>query len=342
MYFKGILSVDPKELTKIKIEKPSGNFKKIFHTITGGKIGDKKEIETFKAIALVQSIYSALSSIGINNIIRINHDDLEIFYDNKGEKDDFELAMTFYSIEIDDSMSTYFNQLWLVLEHDDKNFKYLIEISINRTHEVGEYPIEIIVSGLLKETKVGISSKTELKKKLNTVFKSQDDYNNYISSKQIEFNTFLSTISFELGKQMKLEEIKQIVKTRMLIQRGTDENPALKKKPKFGDVPYHYYGFEDYIFSSILWSDLIFELGFNIASFELIDELGSRLFDIDDKGVDAISGSIFDNSVDLNLATASLSSDSIVENIDMSDSLSTVAEEGCSWFDLILDNIDFS
>lgn len=342
MYYRGTLTIDPKELTKIQIEKPSGAFKSMCYKLTGGKIGDKKEIETFTAICMVEQIYSALSSIGISNMIRLNHDDLDIYHDKKGRKDDFQLAVDTYSIEIDHSMSSYFNKLWLVLEHEDDTFKYLIEASINRNHKVNDYPIEILVSGLLKQSAQKVNSKEDLKNKFSTTFQSQDEYNQFVSTKQIEFVDFLNTINFELSKSIGVDDIKQSVKTRMLIQRDKDKESKTKQEPKYGDAPYSYYGFGDFLFASILWSDLCFDYGLNIANTELIDGAGDLLADVGDTGIDAIDGSIFDSSVDLDSALNSLETGDMLSDTDFSGFGESLVDSGAdgSWFDSIGDSID--
>ena len=79
----------------------------------------------------------------------MTHDDIDIYHDKKGEKNDIDFAMDKYQIEIDDSMSTYFSKLSMVLEHEDDTFKYLIEINVSRSHRKYEYPIEMVISGLL-------------------------------------------------------------------------------------------------------------------------------------------------------------------------------------------------
>ena len=47
MYFKGKLTVDPSQLTKIESIRPESSFKKLLYNLTGGQIADKEEIETF-------------------------------------------------------------------------------------------------------------------------------------------------------------------------------------------------------------------------------------------------------------------------------------------------------
>ena len=63
-----------------------------------------------------------------------------------------------------------------------KRYKYLIEIGIHKSHKENEYPIEVVVSGLLKEfsPKPG-ETKEDIKAKMETHFKDQEAYNLFIT-----------------------------------------------------------------------------------------------------------------------------------------------------------------
>lgn len=349
MYFKGTLTVDPSKLTKIEVVKPEGSFKQLFYNITGGKIGDKREVETFKALSLIQQIYATFASMGINNIIRLNHDDIEIYFDNEGKKDDFKHAADKYSIEIDDSMSSFFDTLWLVLEHEDNTFKYLIEISINRNHKVSEYPIEIIVSGLLKNIegdKVG--TKEDLKQKVGNVFNSQEEYDKFIEARNIAFNDFLSKLAFELKKQIRVDDVQYSSKQRLMIPRDKKAKASQvqdQERPVYGDAPYGYFGFGDFLLTSMLWSELCFDSGMHIANTELIDETGSHLTDVGAEGMDAVEGSVFDENVDVDESLGDMDSPDIPDADGgdmMGDATSSVADsDGGGFFDSIMGDMDF-
>ena len=41
MYFRGRLSIDPTQLTKIEKVAPNSGFKRLLQTITGGQVADK-------------------------------------------------------------------------------------------------------------------------------------------------------------------------------------------------------------------------------------------------------------------------------------------------------------
>jgi hypothetical protein len=299
MYYRGTLTVDPKEMTKIQVVKPEGNFKKILFKMTGGKVGDKREVETFKAISILQQIYTAVSSVGVNNIVRINHDDIDIYYDYEGKEDDLNHAISEYCIEIDDAMSEFFKKLWLVLEHEDRDFKYLIEISVNRSHEVNKYPIEVLVSGLLKNASISSSgTKEELKTQMGAAFNSQDEYDTFVKNKQIDFTNFMSSLSFELERQIHTDDIKQEVKPRMLVEKDKEKARVKKGKPAYGTTPYDYPGFDNYYWGSLYWTDLVASAGFHLAMFSMIDSFGHEMYDVGAGGID-MNESIFDEGADL-------------------------------------------
>jgi hypothetical protein len=349
MYFRGKLTVDPSQLTKIQITKPEGSFRKVFYHLTGGNVGDKNEVETFKALSLIQKLYSAFSNIGVDNIIRLNHNDIEIYYDDKGQKKDFQMAVDKYSIEIDDSMSSYFNTLWMVLEHEDQLFKYLIEISVNRSHQINDYPIEIIVSGLLKTFDgKNYENQTELKQKMSQIFQSQQEYDQFINSKKQFFDGFLNSIAFELKKHMRIDDIKMISKTRIVIQRDKQKTIKEPARPEYGGVPYGYFGFGDLLMFSILWSSLSFDHQIHVSNTEMISETGNVIGDIGETGMDAVEGSVFDSSVEAvetgNAGEISLTEDFVdVQDISpregMVDTINP--EESGGWFDSLFEGFDF-
>ena len=150
------LTIDPSEVTKIVKVKPTKVFGKILYRMTLGVISAKEEQETFGALSILQSINRALMNCGVNNIIRLAHDDKDFYLDLEGKKDDLKLAMDKYAENMDQPMDCFYKNLLLICEHEDNEFKYLIEISINKNHSVGDYPIEISISGAMKQFKVNL------------------------------------------------------------------------------------------------------------------------------------------------------------------------------------------
>ena len=78
MYLSGKLNINPAQLTEIEKIKPHKAFKKILYFITGGSIADKRELETFTAISILQQLNMVFRSMGITNIVRISQDDIDL------------------------------------------------------------------------------------------------------------------------------------------------------------------------------------------------------------------------------------------------------------------------
>jgi hypothetical protein len=230
MYFKGVISVDPSQITKIKKVQPKRAFRRMLYSLTLGKISDKEEHETFTAVSILQQIYLALKEMKIDNIIRLRHNDLDFYHDNEGKKNDLQEAMDSYELEIDEAMSEVFKQLSILLEHEDNYFKYLIEIDINRTHKVGEYPIVLKVSGLIKDfkssSKNGVEGHEEgVRSKLEGVMGSQDSFNSYITVKEGIFNLFLENLNLAIKKSIHIDD--SIVKLSKKVLVNKDEKATL-------------------------------------------------------------------------------------------------------------------
>ncbi len=337
MYFKGTLSIDPSQATTIEKVSPDSGVKKLLFSITGGQIADKHEVETFKALNILQQIHGSLNAIGVNNMIRLTHDDIDIYYDKTGKKNDFNFAMDKYEIEIDDSMSIHFKTLWMVLEYEDDTFKYLFEISIKRNHKQNEYPIEMAVSGLLKEFSLQPGqTKEDLKAKMKVNFNSQDEYNSFITTKKLAFEQFLESIRFETMKHIRVDDIKIDIHARMVIQKDKKQTPQQTVEPTYGGMPYGYFGFTDLLLYSWLWSEMSYDNNIHLNDIDLVADDGAFISGIGAEGVDAADTSILDYNEDF---------DTRIEDIDVGDlgGMEEMVgdESSTSWLDDVFDGEGF-
>jgi len=345
MYFKGKLSIDPSRMSRIVKVSPKGGFKKLLFSITGGQIADKQEVETFKALNILEQIHGSLKANGINNIIRLTHDDIDIYHDKNGLENDFDFAMDKYQIEIDESMSTHFKTLWMVLEHEDDTFKYLIEISINRTHKEGEFPIELTVSGLLKEFSLQPGqNKEDVKAKMKANFSSQEKYNSFITTKKLAFEQFLESIRFETMKHIRIDDIKMDIHSRMVIQKDKNKTPQQTEDPVYGGMPYGYFGFGDLLLYSWMWSELSFDNNIHLSDMELVGDDGAFISSIGEEGVDAADASILDYNEDFDDRMEDLDSGDMdmggIESVEGTEGM-VDDESSKSWLDGIFDDDDF-
>lgn len=269
MYLENLITIDPSQLTSIEKVKPTKAFKKLLFSLTNGVISDKEERETFNAIAILQQINVTLRNLGINNIIKMAHDDIIFYLDKEVKVDDLKFALNKYEIEINNAMSINFNTLELVLENLDEKFKYIIEIVINKNHEVGEYPIEIKTKDLFKDFK-----EKKNNYKVKDLLKNQTSYDTFKSEKIVQLEEFTNSIRFELKKQIKIDDTKSVTKSKQIVLK---KKASSNRKTKSNSIFANYYGFEDYIYYNFIWSEIIHEQPLELNDIYFENENGEDL-----------------------------------------------------------------
>jgi hypothetical protein len=338
MYFKGQLSIDPSQLTHIQKVEPTGGFKKILFNLTGGSIAEKKEVETFKALNIIQQLYDAFKNQHIDNIIKLSHDDIDIYVDNEGKENDFDEAISLYSLEINDAMSTHFDKLWMVLEHKDATFKYLYEIHINRSHKVGAYPIEIKVIAMLSEfDPKNYPSEAALKEKVQSLFKNQAEYNAFVTNKKMVFDSVLNNLRFELRKHIRIDDIKSESKSTVVLsekkKKAKTKETSTEREPAHEGTPFAYGGFAEFMLFSFIWSELLFDNHFEVSNLDLVSDSGDIIGEIGSEGMLAEAGSVFDYNTNLDARMEDFGG---LEDVG----LDGVMDDSGSWFDGITEGFE--
>jgi hypothetical protein len=328
MYFSARLSIDPSQLTKIERIEPDQIFGKLLHFLTSGATSKKVEHETFTAVSILQQLNRLFWEMDINNIIRLSHDDIDIYYDKEGKKDDLKDALDTYELTINDAMSHHYQTIHLVLEHEDKNFVYLIEIDINRTHAVGAYPIEIKVNALMKEFRMNEGENEEsVRAKMKTRFADQSVLDQFVQEQHLSFETFMNDLGLRVRKHMKIDDVKIKIDKRIVMPKSKDRRPVSngrRKNPtrEYDPVFDGYYGFTDILLYSFLWSELLHDHHMHVSDVTMIGEDADVLGSIGTEGVDTGDADLFNADMDFDSAGEGLG------DVDVLDSGSD------SWFDL--------
>lgn len=305
MYFNGNLSIDPAQLSKIEKVKPQKAFKRILYFLTAGAVSDKEEHETFTAVSILQQLYAVCDSMGITNLVRLSHDDIDFYLDSQGKQDDLKEMLDKYDLETNDAMSIMFQQLNMVLEHQDGKFKYLISITVNRTHKVGQYPIDIFVDGLLKDlaAKEGQSAAV-LQSTMQGIFKDQDSYNSFVMERQAAFDQFINELKFQINKFIRVDDVRVKSKANILIPKEKKESvQEFKQKYPINQQAhspvYHgYYGFGDAFFYAYLWSSMCHTNHIHVHNSYLVSEEGAEIMEVGEEGIDAGENTLFDAEED--------------------------------------------
>jgi len=286
MYLSGKLEIDPSQITEIKKLKQASFFSKFLDVLTFGQTGEKQETETFTAVSILEKIYLGLRSINVDNIIRLSVDEYDFYYDEQGKADDLEEAVFEFTAKVDPIESQLFNTVYLVMEHDEGELKYLIEIRIQRKHGVGEYPIIIIINAVSDEfEKKENESIEDLKIRMKPIFEDQNVYDTYLKSHKSQFDSFMSKMEMAVRKFVEVDDVihqsnLQIIRTKSRVSDKTKIRHDRFSKP----VYYGYYGFDNYFFYTWLWGSLMYDHNIYAHDFYLVDELGHEILHVGEDG----------------------------------------------------------
>lgn len=351
MYFSGKLEIDPSHLTVIEKIKPTSAFKKLLNAVSLGIAGnEKEEHETFSAISITQQLYSALSSMGINDIVRIRMNSHDFYLDEHGEKNDLDIAMNEFQTMVDSLEAKVFDNILIVTEHEENKIKYLVEIKIVRKHKVGEYPIQLIVNGVLNEFKINQNENEEvLKTKMKSLFASKEHYTEYVNTCKNQFDNFVNNMELSIRKFIQSDDIKNSTKAKII--RAKDKSTSSRRYSSNYrndydeydnlDPIYHgYFAMNSYFMYSWIWSEMAYQNNVYINDVDIVDENGSDVLSIGENGFNAGEFDTLNESADFEVPTGAdveafagnEFEDTLSESgIDFGGDSDIIASEGSSW-----------
>ncbi len=344
MYFSGHLSIDPSQVTEIERIKPTRAFRKFLHLLTAGGVSDEQENETFTAVSVLQGFNRAFRAAGITNIVRLAKDDIDFYFDEEGRDDDLKEAMEKFELDVDAFDSEYFKSLFLVVEHEDEDFKYLIETRISRVHSVGKRPIDVSINGMLKEFKAGAHEDREaVKKKLEEAFGSQESYDSFLNEKREKFRVFVDSLEMEVKKFITTDQIVSSVRAKIVRPRkpATDVGSVPIHRGAYAEPAFYgYYGSGDYFFYAWMWGSMCHDHHIHCHDVDIVDEHGSDVLSVGEEGFDAGQGGTLDPEQEFEVPEGT---DAVVhEGSDFDADIGAdvgevktadVGDSGGSWFD---------
>lgn len=289
MFLTANLEIDPSQITKIKRINNYNVLFKLYDMLTANFKNQSFEQETFTVVSILNQIQMGLMRMGVTNVVKINVDNFDYFYDGEGREDD--LFEAFHSIEksIEPIESQLFNKIELVLEHHDNDFKYLIDISIMRKHKVGEFPIKVKINGAFVDLKLEKDEDISLVEgKLSEICSNQDSYDKYTRNKKVVFQKFVREFEHTLSKFIKvdgivLKFIDKIVRPKILVpgRREIREN-------KNSELFFHgFHGISKCLTYTLYWGKYCSENSIYIKDFTLCDDFGKDIFAIGKEGFNA-------------------------------------------------------
>jgi len=301
MYLSSEFRIDPSLLTEINLVKPTKGFAKMAFYLTGGLAKEKEEQETFAAVSILQQINISLRAIGVTNIIRLSKDDEVLYEDKEGKEDDFKEAIDKVGERMAETNVDLFTTLSLILEHSDEDLVYVIEILINRTHGVGEYPIVVKLNGLANEfgvraKKADRQTATAVKRRLKQeVFGSQEQYDVFVEKTRAKFESFVNGFQKAICDHMQVDHVDKptdkdgrwsdvsLIRPNGRVKSLRDLPNNFYHDPVFYGLP----GMETAFFYAWIWSELCHDNNINCHDCWIVDENGADVLEVGDSGFDA-------------------------------------------------------
>lgn len=289
MFLTAELQIDPSQITVIKRINNDNALFRLYDILTANVENKSIEQETFTVVSILNQIQMGLMRMNVDNVVRINVDSFDYFYDTEGVEHD--LFDAFISIEqkIDPMESQRFNMLELVLEHEENGIKYLIDVKIKRKHKVGEFPIEITVDGAFEDLELPADQDiSSLKSRMNPIFEDQNSYDRYVKEKELNFKSFVNEFENTLSKFIKVDGIKlefnnKILRPKILIDGRREIRENKNSDPFFQG----FNGISKYMTYTLYWGNFCSVNNIHVKNFTLCDDYGKDIFAIGDTGFNA-------------------------------------------------------
>lgn len=282
MFFISNIQLDPREATVIKSNDNDSFINNLKSIFLPNKYDKKIEQETFTAISIIQKVNIALLELGIKNIIKLSVDNYDYYKDTKSKDEDLELAFAQLKYKIDPLSSKLFENIEIVLEHSDSDFKYYIDIDIDRQHIVKEYPINIRVIGFYKEFQISdTNSEKSIIKKIDLIFQNQSYYKGFTEYKKNIFTAFVDSINFKLGEVIKVDGLKKtIIESYIRPDKIYNDFADILNQNIYGNFIQSHPLIYNFSFYTWFWVEKIYQYNIKMENCLFIDQDGNAIFSV--------------------------------------------------------------
>lgn len=296
MLFYGKFGIQPKKDVLLARQQPTKIFAKLFHNLTAGLLLPSEKHQTFTAIAILQQLNVAMRRAGITNIVKLAKDGNDFYHDNSAKPDDLPEAMKAFEQNTDSAEKKLFEDLNLVLEHDDGVIRYLIEIDVKRVHRADELPIVVTVNGVIGEFAQGQNeSSLELKRRMRSRFSDDASYQAYLSPIKVQFERFFADLGGALRQAIRSETFTEEHCVQLL--RPGEQGVMKVNDQKTAPLPYRGYRHWEYAaIYTFLWMPMLSEAEINPGEVDVINDTGDVLASLTPE-VDLSDSVLWDMSV---------------------------------------------
>lgn len=299
MYMSGKLAIDPSNLINIR-RKPTKGFRRFAEILTIGLIAEHEVHQTFSALSILQEVNSVLRSLGITDVVRFTKDDVVVYEDpDSNDTDDMRVVLDRVAKD-SRAFSSIFNTMSLLVEHHLPEITLVIEVRIQRTHAIGQRPIQIIVNGLASSfSQEEDETATE---KMSQSFEDQLGYNAFTDHFREQFDDFLQELEDAVERHMQVDKVRRSSEVKILrpnsqnnqagrntaaaFSSSGDSAPSQHSDPVFQ----RYDSTSDAFAYCWMWSTLMNTHDIQPQDVTIVDEQGSEVGVVDSDGQEHDAG----------------------------------------------------
>jgi hypothetical protein len=289
MYFEGKIGIELAGTT-LQLRPPSNFFGGVANLMTKGRWATREEHETYKLMALAQSVFRLLADRGIDNVVRVTIGPTVVYEDLEGKPHDLEAATQRLQEMIDlGHLELGPDQEFdMLLRFDDGTLNAQVDFDFRRDHPVGELPAMLRVRAIPSELRrEPMETDDQYRARIAPYFGDQEAFDAFRNRLEEQFRHFLAELA--AGIRERLNAVNVAVDVELKLVRRRD---LLGGELDTGwGTPF--YGYDPTWDLAYFWllDDLMFAGGLHPYNFVYVDPWGSPLAYV---GADGWSGGDFD------------------------------------------------
>ncbi|MFV2058698.1 MAG: hypothetical protein ACC707_19725 [Thiohalomonadales bacterium] len=285
MYFSKNINIMPDVSVITLRQPPSHAFGKMLHVLSAGLTSKEEKKLAFTAMSVLQAINRAFRTVGITNIVRLAIDENDVYLDEYGREDDMPETMDRLLANTNiNTNAQIFDDLCLIVEHRVDGLVFIIETIVSRSPGQNQFPIMLTINGLIDEFTIGSAGSAKLvKKRLASIFESNEKYDALVMAKFQMFTAFSTNLERTLKKIINVKEI-STAQSQRIVRRTSKAHFAARSHEHAALVHQGYYSYDDNSFYTWLWLDFCFEHDTYIRSTEVVTDDQMLLLDVGSEG----------------------------------------------------------
>ncbi len=239
MYLRGRLTLDLRG-TRLQLKPPEGFFQGIANLLTQGRWQTKEEVETYKLLSFIQSVYNILAELGVKNVIRVALGEEVLYEDFQDTPNDLEIALKSLQSRLEEGMEPDpRSEFDMVLKHNDGVLTYVIDLDFLRVHKVGVPPVTVLVTAVPSELRrEEMEAEEAYQERVLQYFQNQESFDSALTRWQEQFEAFIEQIRDRFLTYLGIQDVK--LETRTILPHSRNRE-ALETYARFG---YPLYGFD--------------------------------------------------------------------------------------------------